>query len=283
MSGRGWWLLACAGLVNVAAAQTTPPCPPPLAYEQWTADTHPVRALSIDGPRGGRLTYLPAEHSRDPAHPQLAGIERAWNDLHPTLAFYEGPNRPIADSAEATVRQAGESGFVRFLAQRDGVKLARLEPPPQDEAASVRERFGAERTELFYLLREAAQQRERRGASPEALKASMAQLIPRLAALPGMQPVIRSVDDLQAAYARHWTSPANWWEAPMAWFDPLKDGKDTGGVFTNDVNRASSAFRNVHMVRVLSQAVRDGQRVIAVVGGNHVPLQEAALRCEIAR
>jgi hypothetical protein len=283
MNRWGWWLLACAGVVNVAAAQAAPACPPPLAYEQWKADTHPIRALSIDGPGGGRLTYLPAEHSRDPAHPQLAGIERAWKDLRPTLAFYEGPNRPIADNAEASVRQAGEPGLVRFLAQRDGVKLARLEPPPQDEAAYVRERFGAERTELFYLLREAAQQRERRGASPDAVKASTEQLITRMASLPGMQPVIRSVDDLQAAYARHWTSPANWWEAPLAWFDPLKDGKETGGVFTNDVNRASSAFRNIHMVRVLSQAVRDGQRVIAVVGGNHVPLQEAALRCEIAR
>lgn len=282
MKRAGWCVLACAGAVNVAMAQA-PACPPPLAYEQWKADTHPVRALSIDGPRGGRLAYLPAQHTLDPAHPQLAGIERAWNELRPTLAFYEGPNRPIADSAEATVRQAGESGFVRFLARRDGVRLARLEPPPQEEAASVRERFGPERTELFYLLREAAQQRERRGASPDALKASMAQLITRMAALPGMAPVIRSVDDLQAAYARHWTAPANWWEAPMAWFDPLKNGQETGGGFTHDANRASSAFRNLHMVRVLAQAVRDGQRVIAVVGGNHVPLQEAALRCEIAR
>ena len=282
MDRRGWWVLACAGVVNVAMAQA-PSCPPPLAYEQWQADTHPVRPLAIDGARGGRLAYLPAQHTLDPAHPQLAGIEQAWNELHPTMAFYEGPNRPIADSADATVRQAGESGFLRFLARRDGVQLARLEPPPQDEAAYVRERFGAERTELFYLLRNAAQQRERRGASPEVLKAETAQLITRMAALPGGTSVIRSVDDLQAAYARHWTAPANWWEAPMAWFDPLKDSNDTGGVFTNDVNRASSAFRNIHMVRVLSQAVRDGQRVIAVVGGNHVPLQEAALRCEIAR
>jgi hypothetical protein len=69
----------------------------------------------------------------------------------------------------------------------------------------------------------------------------------------------------------------------FSWIATYATGQPYSDAITNDVNRASSAFRSVHMVRVLSQAVRDGQRVIAVVGGNHVPLQEAALRCEIAR
>jgi hypothetical protein len=164
------------------------------------------------------------------------------------------------------------------------VPLARLEPPPQDEMRHVMQRFGAERTELFYLLREAAQMRERRKLDAGQLRMQVGELMSRMAgALPGIELQIRDVAGLQSAYAGHWKSPANWWDAPMAWFDPLKDAAVTGGIFTNDINRASSAFRNVHMVRVLSEAVRKGERVFAVVGGHHVPLQAAALRCAIAR
>jgi hypothetical protein len=282
---RSWIALVLALAAAGAHAQpaTDAACPAPIAYEQWKESTHPVRWLQVDGRAGGRLSYFPASHTLDPADPQLADLERRWTEARPTIAFYEGPNRPIAEGRDETVRQAGESGLLRFLARRDGVALARLEPAPQDEFRHVRERFGAERAELFYLLREAAQMRERRGLQGPQLQAAMASLIARMQALPGNDPVIRNVDALQAAYATHWTAPANWWDAPLAWFDPLRDGQATGGLFTNDANRASSEYRNAFMVRVLSKAVRDGQRVFAVVGGHHVPLQEAALRCEIAR
>jgi hypothetical protein len=270
------WTMA-AGAQSVAASA----CPGPIPYREWNETTHPVNWVEIHGAAGGRLSYFPARHSADPDDPQFAELERRWTEARPTIAFYEGPNRPVAASAAETIRQTGESGFLRFLARRDGVQVARLEPPPLDEVHHLVDRFGAERTELFYLLRETARLRERRGLSAEDLQDNIAQLIVRMAALPGAQPAIRSLDDLRAAYARHWTSPADWRQAPSAWFDPLKDSAETGGVFTNELNRASSEFRNAYMVRVLADAVRSRQRVFAVVGGNHVPMQEAALRCEV--
>jgi hypothetical protein len=83
---------------------------------------------------GGALLYYGAAHSRDPQHPQFAEIEARWKGFKPTVAFYEGPSRPIADSATDTIMRFGESGYVRWLARRDGARVERLEPEVQSES-----------------------------------------------------------------------------------------------------------------------------------------------------
>ena len=91
---------------------------------------------------------------------------------------------------------------------------------------------------------------------------------------------IQSISELQIAFSKYWPG-LNWWEAPQSWFDPLKRSAETGGIFTNDINTSSSAFRDLHMLRILSAAVQKGERVFAVVGRNHVPMQVDALACMI--
>jgi hypothetical protein len=81
---------------------------------------------------------------------------------------------------------------------------------------------------------------------------------------------------LDSAYRKYWKDPANWWDAPARWFDPLASSADTGGVFMNDINRMSSEYRDRHMYRLLAQAALEGNRVFAVVGRNHVPMQRKA-------
>lgn len=133
-----------------------------IRYAVWDRETNPIRRLELTSPAKGRFYYFPAGHSSDPADPQFREIEIAWNKVKPNIAFYEGPNRPIATTRDETIQQAGESGFVRFLATRDGVEIARLEPSPQEEANFILQKFSAEQVKLFYVLREAARLRERR-------------------------------------------------------------------------------------------------------------------------
>ena len=47
------------------------------------------------------------------------------------------------------------------------------------------------------------------------------------------------------------------------------------------MNRASSAFRDVHMYRLLAQAWKPGARIFVAVGRDHIPAQAAALRCAL--
>lgn len=230
----------------------------------------------------GRLTYFGAVHSSDPADPQFAAIRAAWERSQPAVAFYEGPVRPEAATGDETIRQYGESGYVRFLAKEGGARIERLEPDPRDEVRHVAARFPLDQVKLFYLLRETSRLRERRGYTEPQLREAMDQLLQRVAELlPDLSGVIENTDELQAAYRRYWTTPVNWWEAPEAWFDPLRTSAETGGIFTNDINRLSSEFRNRHMVEVIAREVRSGERVFAVVGRDHVPAQTPALRCAL--
>ncbi|HZX27602.1 MAG TPA: hypothetical protein VFF16_11055 [Telluria sp.] len=227
------------------------------------------------------LAYLGAQHSNDPADPQFAALDAAWERQRPTIAFYEGPDRPLPDARDEAIRQSGESGYVRFLARRSHVPVATLEPTPRDELAYVSARFPADQVTLFYVLREASRLRETMRLPPGQIAARIDAMLAKAAKLGLEGLAVKSSADVQPLYARYWNAPANWWDAPAAWFDPAKPSSSTGGVFTNEINAASSRFRDVHMLGKLSEAARRGERVFAVVGRNHVAAQAAALRCEL--
>ncbi|WP_210486196.1 hypothetical protein [Rufibacter aurantiacus] len=257
-----------------------------VSYKGWKETLATQWTLSLPGPTGGNLQYLGAVHSTDPAHPQFAQIKQTWQAQKPTLVFFEGPNRGTAATEEETIKQFGESGYVRFLAQAEAIKTQSLEMSPQEEVDQLMEsgRFGKDQVKLFFLLREASRLRERKGFNEEQLKAAMAQLLPKAnQMIKGFDEVIPDVASLQVAYQKYWTSPANWWEAPANWFDPLGDGLKTGGKFTNEINRLNSENRNRHMYRLLSEAVLRGEKVLAVVGRNHVPMQAEALKCTLTK
>jgi len=271
---------------RAAAAQDALPdsCAARIAgYASRTPGATPAADYLLELSAGdGRLVYFGAEHSSDPAHPQFAAIRDRWERTRPTVAFYEGPARPEGATAEETIRQFGESGYVRFLARQGGARAERLEPDPREEARFVAARFPIDQVKLFYLLRETARLRERRGMAEPQLRQAMEQMIGRVAELlPELSGTITTTGELQAAYRRYWTQPANWWEAPEAWFDPMRASTETGGIFTNDVNRASSEFRDRHMAGAIAREVRRGERVFAVVGRDHVPSQTPALRCAL--
>lgn len=253
-----------------------------LDYGSAAWDHRSDTLLQLEAPGGGALYYFGAAHSDDPGDPQFAAIEAAFAAFDPTVVFYEGPERPLRETREETIRDFGESGFVRHLAARGGLRVARLEPDPRAEIEYVLERFTPEQAGLFYVLRETARLRERKGMGEGELRAAIATLLGRAGALLPYFP-LATIDDLEAAYRRTWSDPADWWLAPAAWFDPVRSGEETGGGFTNEVNRASSSYRNLHMMRVLSEAARGGERVFAVVGRSHVTAQAEALSCMLVR
>ncbi|NDK57716.1 hypothetical protein [Pontibacter fetidus] len=269
------------------SAQNLPetPCEAKLiSYLNWQETPDTKWSLTIAGDAGNRLTYIGAQHSDNESDPQFATIKEAWKKQKPTIAFFEGPDRGVAATETETIKQFGESGYVRYLAKQAGIKTQSLEPSPQDEVNYLLslKKFTPEQIKLFFILRETSRLRDRKGLNEEELKATIAQLIPKAnKLLPELATVIPDVNALQTAYAKYWTTPANWWQAPTQWFDPLKNSADTGGKFTNDINRHNSEFRNLYMYRLLTDAVLRGERVFAVVGRNHVPMQARAIRCAL--
>lgn len=256
-----------------------------LSYAGWRETPDTVWSLDIPGGAGGRLTYLGARHSRDPADPQFAGIEAAFRAAAPTVVLYEGPDRGVGADGPDTIATRGESGYVRWLAARDGIRVAPLEPSPVDQFRGLSERFPADQVELFFVLREAARLRDREHLAPEALEGAIGTLLSRLAEIAagsGIELPFADLDGLRAAYGEYWNDGSDWRASPSDWFDPAADDAVTGGRFMGAINAASSEVRDIHMYRMLARAALSGERVFALVGRNHVPMQAGALRCALA-
>ena len=197
------------------------------------------------------------------------------------MVFYEGPNRDIAADGVETIRTTGESGYLRFLARRDGARIARLEPNPQEEVNATLAHFTPEEVKLFFVLREAARLRGT-GSSLEEVEAQTARLLEMTGKMfKGFDGTFATITELEAAYRRRWSEPADWRMVPQSWFGPQM-GSDTVDVpITKKINRVSSEFRNLHMARMIAAEAQNGERVFVVVGRNHVPMIAPALRCVV--
>ncbi len=228
-----------------------------------------------------RLTMIGAEHLRDPAHPQFPRIAAAFTAAAPTLVFFEGPDRGVAESGEETIRSRGESGYVRFLAAQGQIPTRSLEPSPGEQFAMLLASHPADQVGLFFVLRETARLRDREGKAGAALDEAVATLLQRAGAMMGSGSGAFPIADLAAlrqAAGRYWPG-RDWRTFPADWFSPLADDAVTGGRFLGAINRADSANRNRYMVGRIVAAVRADERVLVVVGRNHVPLQAPAFAC----
>lgn len=226
------------------------------------------------------LLYYGAAHSKDPSHNQFAEIENAWRASEFDIALFEGPNRGILTTKNETIEKLGESGFLRYLASQDSVETQSLEPNPVHEAQYLSEHFSIEKIKLFYLLREACRVRESFSWEEIQIKSHIENVLSKANTLAIIKDTILTIGDLEVSFNKYWGNELKWWQAPSSWFDPLQESEKTGGVFTNDVNRYSSNYRNFHMYELIIRLLRDNKRVFAVVGRNHIPMQSKALQCE---
>lgn len=223
----------------------------------------------------GRLLYIGTRHFFDPGDPQAELIETLWREFRPTLAFNEGGNPPTLDSAAEAVARHGEPGLVRFRAARDGVPVRDIEPPESAIAADlVRAGHRPEEVKLFLvLLAYDTYRRAKSDETPDEFIARVLRVESRTADLPGPP---NTVAELATLYAELFPQQPDWRAVPSHWFAPTH----TDTLF-NRLARRMSQLRDRHMVDLLVDAVRRGERVFAVVGGSHVVMQEAALRSRL--
>lgn len=248
------------------------------AGHQQSAKTYYLQIHSVSG---GSLHYFGALHLSDPTDQQFNAIKKLWEESKPTIAFYEGPDRGIADSDTASIRHLGESGYLRFLAKSAGIRTLSLEPSPQDLFQYLITKQDQEKVEMFFLLNEAMRLRTRRDFTKEQIESALTAMIEKVKLITGNSSLITSISMLQTSFVKYWGNTIPWWKAPKEWFDPQKNAEETGGIFTNEINRLSSSFRDLYMYRLLARHTNNGERVIAVVGRDHVPAQAAALQCAV--
>jgi len=250
-------------------------------YRDWPKVKHPAWSLKLVTPQGGQLYYFGSYHSKDPQHSQNAKIEKIFKKFRPTIVFYEGTARSVAATREEAIRSGAEAGLVRFLAAQAKIPFITMDPARKDEVAFLLKRFRPIEVKLFEVLQIVSEWREHDHFDENEIKTRISSLLENMYKVPGMETVVRTPEELDTAYHEHWSEPPNWWQAPAKWFAPNADRVATGRMFTNEIAVMQSEFRDVNMYRVLAEAVRRGERVFAVVGRNHIPMQEPALRCAL--
>jgi hypothetical protein len=256
-----------------------------LGYADWREAPDQVWDFAWPAGDGADLAIVGVEHVRDPGHAQFARMSAALRQSGRRVAFFEGPDRGVGADLGDTVRRFGESGAVRFLARAQGLETRSLEPDPAAQVRALLADYPPDQVMLFFVLRQAAQLRDRDGVRDAALDRTMAALLVRvrpLAEAAGMAAPIADLTALQAAVDRYWPG-RSWRDFPGDWFSPLADDAQTGGLFLARINRADSENRNRHMFRTIAASVRAGERPFVAVGRNHVPMLAPALVCALGQ
>jgi hypothetical protein len=264
--------LALFGLFCRSFAQVQPSLI--MTWEEYARQPPRTPCVLILHAGTGELLYYGAKHTFNPNDPQIAEIERLWNEFRPTLAFSEGGIRPASASVEDGLRRYGEPGLVRMLADRQRVRIRSIEPPRDEEIGAMLREWSPDRVKLYYFLR--AMMGYRRGLHEQSAKDYAVDQLKILDHTPGIDGPPRTIEDVEAVITKFNPPLVDWRVVPESWFDPTRSE-----TFTNEFSRKLSLFRDENMLKNLVVAVRSGERVFAVVGSAHVIMQERALKAAL--
>jgi hypothetical protein len=214
------------------------------------------------------LLYFGAKHSCDRNHPQRGRIEEAWAKFRPTVAFHEGRSRGylIGPLFERLVGLP-EPAIVHQLARRDGVPLYTLEPRYEDEVAELVKQWSPEQVALYFTMR--VYWSEAAGRANERLAVD---LLAKRTDTPLLRDALKTVADIDRVWKRDFAEHADWRTLQS----------EPTGTYLSEISDASRLVRGRHMVRVLVDQARRGERVFAVVGCSHVIRQEPTIRALLA-
>ena len=218
--------------------------------------------LEFETPDGGALLYYGASHSSDPANPQIADITSRWQSFQPSVALYEGRSRGFFYGA-LIEPFAGlpEPALVHKLARRDDVPLYTLEPAYEDEVNELLDAYDAEQVALYFFLR--VYTSEAGGVANESLAAD---LLAKRTDVDGLRGSLASLEDVDRVWERDFPDQSDW-----------RTLQGEPG-YLAEISDDSRRIRGEHMARILIDLVRDGERVLAVVGSGHVIRQEWNIR-----
>ena len=220
----------------------------------------------------GSLLYFGAQHIYDPKNPQTAQIEKLWKEFCPTVAYHESTGTSLSKTVDEAVSKSGEPGLVRFLAARDKIPVFSLEPNSNDEVAMMLKTYTPEQVRVFFVLRQVPQFNDRK--NDQTIEEFMKTFLKNISYISGLENAPpNSIDELDKSCL--WLSPQlkDWRTADHSWSDPVATK-----AYTNQIARLSSEFRDLYMVKLLIDKVKQGERVFAVVGGSHVVMQEPVLK-----
>lgn len=224
-------------------------------------------------PEPGALLLFGAWHMKgEPGHPQVEQIQELWRKFQPTLAFNEGWDPPVVQNAREAVDRYGEPGLLRYLADRDGVPIYDMEPPEEERYRYLLQRFTVEEIRLHKIAQNVSQNL-RTLPDEEVDKQVLGQIRRHLDPQPLLDGPPGTISELDESFQRLMPNLGNWRRLETTDLNPRP-----ATTFLGQISAYSGRLRDRHMLKVMIESVRRGERVFAVVGATHVVMQEPVFR-----
>jgi hypothetical protein len=253
-----------------------------IAYADATATTSigngvasKLSTLHIEQ-KNAALLFFGTTHSFSPQNPQLQDIEDMWRRFRPDVVLIEGGTWPLAKSRTEAISKYGEMGFSTWLASVTKTKIIDADPPIVEEMRHVAMVHTYERTKLYYVLRMVPQWRdELRNGTSATLQGKLVSFLnsPDFKKINVLANILTTEAEFEKAFKAHIQNVADW---------KTIDWKITSGLVEsssiNAVAKTSARYRDQHMVKKITQLMREGKRVLVVAGNDHLVEQQPMLR-----
>ncbi|MBI3572430.1 hypothetical protein HY091_02795 [Candidatus Kaiserbacteria bacterium] len=229
---------------------------------------------------GNRLFYFGENHSFDPDDQQWKAVKSFWQEFlkktegRNRIAFVEGGERPLSSSEKESIEKNGGMGLLTYLAHQEGIETYSPEPSERKERAELEKQFSREQIQYYYFAQMAYQWERKQDPKPDfdtymrrALKSDERQS--------GWSDFDFSLERMRQVHIQLFGTP----------FDPGKKNfwnkivnPAMRPTVLNGVARASSRYRDEHIVNEIVKYMKDGHSIFAEYGGTHVVMQEPLLR-----
>lgn len=222
----------------------------------------------------GALLYFGIGHAYSYDDPQIAELEKQFDKFRPTLILNESGTPPAAESAKEAVEKYGEPGLLSYLAGKHKIPIRSIDPPRMVEIQHIldQKKWSLEQVAVFYILRRIPENNKK--TAPEDPEKIVLTSLTQSAKIPGFESLPKTIAEFTSVVKRLLPEVSDWRKIDQRYFDPNPDL----GFYTNEIANTSVLFRGKYMVEMLSNSVKNGERVFAVVGASHVVKQEKALK-----
>jgi len=223
------------------------------------------------------LLYFGTYHSNNPKDSLFNIINNKFNTFDPDFVLYEGANWPIYNNVDSIIQTSGEPGFIISLCNGNGIIAQSIEPKEAEEYRTLLHKYDLDWVVLMYLCRQIDQQQrfaELHRTSDEQFEKNISYFLVMLKnnGIP--------LDTTQMSY-KHWRNKyRELLNKDLEWrkFNPHEYYPNFNFTRMNEINRASDSFRNQYMIQKIMESLEEYNKVMVLVGGGHLIIQESYLR-----
>lgn len=227
---------------------------------------------------GGELLYFGSQHIYEPNHQMLNEIESKLSTFKPDLVYWEGGNPErksgLPKDINEAVKDKGEAGFVRLLANKRNIEDRTLEPSPLIVIEALRKTFSDTEILLHGILSQTEQAR-RKGKSNAELDSIVIMGIKKTNVY-GFKFTPQNMFEFETAIGKILPELKDWHDLSLDMVSP-KSVNDPKTNIIQKIGTISNTLRDRHMLNILLSEVGKGRKVFAVVGASHVIMQEPGL------